>query len=219
MPVGSPDVETMLQIETAHRLGDKAGRQWRYTSHGLKAALRAASEGCVQWQQSEGRMICPKIGRISERPSIRKGAQALAEARAAGLDFDLLIDMQDARDTDIAMRKTVAPVLCFNRSAGGVGRVLWPMQHVHGVGSAGFAGQFGGAELVPFAQRKDRCVWRGNINGSTRPVASSGQAATEGGLAAPRRAVSARFLLDRTEYRQCSNTLVIDALRERMAKG
>lgn len=187
----------MLAIETAHRLGDKAGRQWRYTSHGLKTALRASSEGCVQWHQSEGQMSCPKIGRVSERPSIRKGAQALAEARAAGLDFDLLIDMQDARDTDIALRKTVAPVLCFNRPPGAVGRVLWPLQHVHAMGSAGFSGQFGGAELVPFTQRKDRFVWRGNINGSTRPMASSGQAVTEGGLAASGRVVSARFLLDR----------------------
>lgn len=197
MTDGPPEAEAMLQIETAHRLGEQAGRQWRYTSHGLKAALRASSEGCVQWHQSEERMSCPKIGRVSERPSIRKGAQALVEAQAAGLDFDLLIDMQDARDTDIAMRKTVAPVLCFNRPPGAVGRVLWPMQHVHGVGSPAFSGQFGGADLVPFAQRKDRFVWRGNINGSTRPMAPSGLTTAVTDPAASSRVVSARFLLDR----------------------
>lgn len=179
------DREALLDAEVAHRLGDPAGRCWHYTSHSLKKAQAASSDGLVHWSQSAARLSCPKHRGVPDRPAVVKGRQALAEAQASGLDFDILIDMQDARSLDPALRKVVAPILCFNRLTGATGRVLWPMEHIHGVGTPEFAGRFDGADSVPFPERQDKFVWRGNINGSA--TGPTGQ----------RRQLSVRSVLDR----------------------
>lgn len=98
------------------------------------------------------------------------------KARAEGVINDILrlgradpvrIDMQDARGIGAPGKPPLAaPVLCYNRVAGARNVVLWPLPGQHEIAAPGQPCAES-PDRIPFADKQDRLVWRGNISGTS----------------------------------------------------
>ncbi len=82
----------------------------------------------------------------------------------------LAIDMQDARSGSVKKRyRGHDSIICYNRSKGSIGLVLWPLAGYHTIGDLEFFSERA-VDKIPFSEKKDMVVWRGNLTG--RPLRS-----------------------------------------------
>jgi hypothetical protein len=98
-----------------------------------------------------------------------KCTRTLEELRAAGLDFDLVVDMQDRRVRTLRMAdRDPFPTVSFNRLVGYSDRILWPLPLYHDLGSDGFLGNID-PKAVAWRDKDSRIVWRGIPGGRSSP--------------------------------------------------
>lgn len=164
------------EAQVVHRLGSLAS--WSLSDTARAHAVAASSGSALAWDAG-ARQPCPVNGWQgppgrpdlvqNTRPGVKphKARAALVSLLAAGLDHDVLIDMQDRRVRALtAPDGRVFPTVSFNRLAGAPGRVLWPMPGpLHRIGSDSFLGPFPDPDALPWQDRAPRLVWRGGPTG------------------------------------------------------
>jgi hypothetical protein len=152
---------------------DEAAREFaEAAASGAALSWDAAAEmprGFNNWAQvrdGEGQL---RLSQIGGRSTDEKFVRSLEEMRAAGLDFDLVIDMQDRRTRHLRLQDgRVFPTLSFNRLVGATDRVLWPLPLYHDIEDEGFLGGID-PKAVPWAEKDSKIVWRGIPGGRASP--------------------------------------------------
>ena len=147
--------------------------------------LRAVSPHYGHWDGGDrvtGRNGKPRpvaIGRslIDGQPRAYPEPGHLKIERLAGVINDVIalgrrdpvhVDMEDSRWMGSPQGDPLGrPVLVHNRRQGAVNPVLWPLPGYHDLGSPGFA-RPDCPDPIPFRDKADRLVWRGNLSGSVR---------------------------------------------------
>lgn len=80
-------------------------------------------------------------------------------------DTELAIDMQDARQMGLeATGVPRRPVIAYCRREGARGVFLWPLPEYHSIGARNFLND-AIYDAIPFREKEDRIVWRGNLSG------------------------------------------------------
>jgi hypothetical protein len=172
------DSAAFVDLQTRHRLGHCAEFTPSLSEAARAYSMQASSSGTLAWNASEGLPypVNGWTGRVGEPQKLRSSAPGVKDYKFratlmsmldAGLDFDAVIDMQDARVRALAASaQEIFPVVSFNRVMGAPGRVLWHMPGpLHQIGSAQFLGPFPDPDALPFSQRAPKLVWRGSITG------------------------------------------------------
>ncbi|MDO5631803.1 MAG: glycosyl transferase family 90 [Paracoccus sp. (in: a-proteobacteria)] len=81
------------------------------------------------------------------------------------------IDMEDGRRIGSDQGRPIGqPALAHNRRSGARNVVLWPLPGFHQPGGATYA-RPDCPDPIPWEDKQDRAVWRGNISGRVEPVA------------------------------------------------
>lgn len=183
--------DAFVAVSVAHQLGPVSSAAVLSLGPETRAAALAASSGmALAWDQAR-QAPYPANGWALKRRGLTRGgraagtgktAGALAGLRAAGADFDLVIDMQDRRLRHLGLPDgRVHPVVSFNRLPGAAGRILWPLPGYHDLGSAEFLGDLD-PDAVPWEAKADRFAWRGIAGGRASP---RGDVRREGGRLRP----------------------------------
>jgi len=166
------------EAQVVHRLGALGIGKLSLSEAARDHAVAVSSAGALAWNATRGQPYPvngwqgppgqPDLVQNANRGTKpHKARAALASLLVAGLDFDVLIDMQDRRVRSLtAPDGTVFPTVSFNRLEGAAGRVLWPMPgSLHQIGADGFLGPFPDPDALPWADRAPRLVWRGGPTG------------------------------------------------------
>ncbi len=163
-------------IETSVRLqlGQVLERRLTQTPEARSQALAGSSGSAVAWNWTEGRPYPENgwgletgadglDGLINENRFVNrnKAQGSLREILAAGVQSDVIVDMQDRRLRNIALPDgSLFPIFTFNREIGSVGRILWPLPTYYDLGSPVFLGPRDW-NRVPWAKKENRIAWRG----------------------------------------------------------
>ena len=87
-------------------------------------------------------------------------------------DTELAIDMQDARQAGLESTGVPRrPVISYCRREGARGIFLWPLPEYHSIGARNFLNPLV-EDVVSFAEKEDKVVWRGNLSGHFSDVCS-----------------------------------------------
>jgi hypothetical protein len=158
----------------AHQLGGADSLVLSYDLDAVDLAERASSQMMLAWSHLDQAPLSLNGWLPSPDPdapdavvnpnhgNAYKIQLALKSMLEAGLDFDVLIDMQDHRARNLLTETgESAPVLAFNRPTGKrTGHILWPLPFYHDVENPEFLGQLDPAR-VPWDDKTDTVVWRG----------------------------------------------------------
>lgn len=152
--------------EEAARLFAEAAASGAALSWDAAAEMPRAFNNWAQVRDGEGQVSLCQIG---GRSTDEKFVRSLEEMRAAGLDFDLVIDMQDRRSRNLRLDDgRLFPTLSFNRLVGATDRVLWPLPLYHDIAGEGFLGGLD-PKAVAWAEKDSKIVWRGMPGGRASP--------------------------------------------------
>ena len=77
-------------------------------------------------------------------------------------------DMQDARPYGRAHPNPPSPIFAYNRRPEAQNTVLWPLVGYHSPGTANYV-SVDPVDPIPYRDKIDLCVWRGNLTGATAP--------------------------------------------------
>lgn len=152
---------------------------WAPNGAGVGAAsgLYAHFDGVAGARRKQGRpWALMRHPDLPGRPFIQPGGDGKA-ARLSGVLNEVLrlgrlrplhIDMQDARFLGTGPGTEIGvPLLAYNRRQGARNLVLWPLPGYHTPGAMGFAHAIS-PDTVPWADKADRVVWRGDLSGQAR---------------------------------------------------
>lgn len=161
------------RMSILHQLGDSAVATPSQDAAAWTLATQSCSGMSLFWDHSNQ---APKplnnwlmsteeraVWRVRNRTSkIQKTKFALKSLLEAGIDFDVMIDMQDRRARNlITPDGLVAPVFSFNRPiAKQTGHILWPLHVYQDIDDAEFLGKIDPNE-VAWKDKKDIAAWRG----------------------------------------------------------
>lgn len=100
----------------------------------------------------------------------KRVANTISEMAGLGHAAPLRLDMHDARQYGVSAGTAVqAPVVGYNRKDNAKNLVLWPLAPYHNLGSPNFVHP-APIDPVPFDEKSDIAVWRGNLTGRSRPA-------------------------------------------------
>ena len=178
MSTGTMHEDDFVAASIALQLGDLGAHPLRIDDTTRAAAVAGSSGSALIWDAAGERphadngwtLNSGKIVNENKFVNTDKALGTLNALRAAGADFDMVIDMQDRRLRNLIPTGDTArhPVICFNRRVGDMSRILWPLPGYHDLDAAGFLGPYPAPD-VPWADRQAKIAWRGNLNGRPDP--------------------------------------------------